>query len=905
MNHEKDYYKTKIKDFIQAAGIEMNDSTHPPVCRCPDPSHTDTKPTACIYPDNLWCPICHKSWDVFDIAGEVFNLRTFPEQMKEVKRLLGESPSDFTPQPKKEKQEAKIVPVTVEQAKNIFTKEKCLGMSEFLGRKAGEKKGLNLSGEEAMKYGYGHIITNNWAYKNEDGLIELVDVRFEGGPKKKNVVTMYYDGKYMKSKSAPIRIYNRNLIKKYPDYKILIVEGAKSARAAMCLLELGFLPVTWNGGTHKITMADWSCIFSRDVYFWPDDDYPGLKAADIFGNEYGVHVNNWKIIPPYEPARKLKKHGADIVEVLELLSPEEIAKYIEDSEAWEPKKPKRDNNNARSEGGEPPARGNPDPPIKTTNPAAFSDAPFRILGVAEDDFAYFIDQFGRIYTSKLDALSRNKLSRLAPVHYWEDWIGANRLTNDDWFRCQDDLVTVVGSKDFDKENIRGRGAWRDKAGNICFHTGRKTYGTYSNDVIFLRKPKIQVGLEKDPLDFETIRKMQNAAFNLSFETKVDAMRCLGWAVLAPFSGALVWRPQGLLTGPSGAGKSSIEYYMLKQIAIAERMTGADTTAAGYMQQRKGDVGAVNIDESEGDSEKKEKNRADLFSIMRQSTSDDTPKSYKGTSDQKGVSYTSKDMIMFVAIDPEVPSVQDDNRITRINLVLPETGKRKWSDIKKELNKLFSDENCQRLRSLVWKKLKDIIDLSEKISDEIQDYTHKDHRFAISEGTIMAAYLLIWKGLNNPTKEQIQEFVMGTYEVIKPEDARNQAEEMIEFIFQEKVKVYFEHFTEFSIGEIVSILHSGEIESAKDTDVGNMRPITKAEELEFRRAIEIHGIYVQKGLLGIGADHKEVRRILKRSSGYSRILKRHPKCVKTNHNINRNGKNQKCIMFNVLEDFIPF
>lgn len=913
---DKDQYKSQIKRYLTLKGWKVKDTAHPPVCECP--THNDENPSAIIYEDwtdqqpGVWCPLCLTKWDIFEFSKQINGFSDFKDALKDVKQTLGDYSGDIKSEfektetyKKSEFKKVTIEPIEIYKAKNIFTQPEFLRMSEFIGKKSGEKKGLTLQGVEAQKYGYGDKITGNWLYKNDDGLIEAIDVRFEGGPKKKNVVTFYYDGKHLKSKSAPVKIYNRDLIKKYPNYTILIVEGAKSAKIAMCLLEFGLLPVAWNGGTHKITMADWSCVYNRDVLYFPDDDDPGIKAAETFGKEYGALIDDWKIVPPYQKAKRLKQHGADIEEVLQLLSPKECAEYITNSEPYKKPEPLR-NQSDGSKREEPPALEGKDPPNPTSH-AAFSDAPFRILGTAEDGYTYFIDQHGRIYTTKLDCLSRNKLNALAPLSYWEEWIGTNRLTNDDWARCQDDIIRISGAYDFDPEDIRGRGAWREENGDICFHTGQKTIGKYSPDKIFLRKKAIKIGIEEKPLEYETILKMGKAAFNLTFETPVDAMRCLGWAVLAPFSGALIWRPQAFLTGPSESGKSSIETYILKKISIAKRMIGASTTAAGYMQSRKGDVGAIHFDEAEDDTESKEKNKQDLLSIMRQSTSDDTPKSYKGTSDQKGISYTSRDMIMFVAISPEVGSVADDNRLTRINIVKPVINEesRKWSEIKEELESLFTEKNCQRLRALVWSKLEDIIELSNKISDEIQDYTKKNHRFAISEGTIMAAYLLIWKGMENPTKEEIKSFVEKTYEKAKPEDSRDQSEEILETIYQEKTKIYLNgHMTELPIGDIIGILMSEKIETSENGNMGSERDLTKEEIFEYRRAIEVNGVYVQDKKLAIANNHKEIKRILRRNSGYSRILRRHPKCIKTDHTVTR-GKSRKCSLFDVIDDFIPF
>ena len=151
----------------------------------------------------------------------------------------------------------------------------------------------------------------------------------------------------------------------------------------------------------------------------------------------------------------------------------------------------------------------------------------------------------------------------------------------------------------------------------------------------------------------------------------------------------------------------------------------------------------------------------MLSIMRQSTSDDTPKSAMGTSDQTGTTYQTRDMFLFLAIDPTVESNADDNRLTKINMITP-TDKVPWNEKKQTLIDIFTKENCRSVRSMTWEALPKIIELSEPIAESIQNRTSKDHRFAISEAILMAAYLVIWRGNVNPTTKQIDKFVSDNY-----------------------------------------------------------------------------------------------------------------------------------------------
>ena len=115
--------------------------------QCPNPSHADGNPSAVIYMDsnNVYCPVCGESWDIFDVAGLLDGIaltdNTFPDRMKAVQSTLGMS--DVKPagagkvqsagaqklsgtQKKKsggkprKKQPPKIIPLTREAANEIF-----------------------------------------------------------------------------------------------------------------------------------------------------------------------------------------------------------------------------------------------------------------------------------------------------------------------------------------------------------------------------------------------------------------------------------------------------------------------------------------------------------------------------------------------------------------------------------------------------------------------------------------------------------------------------------------------------------------------------------------------------------------------------------------------------------------
>lgn len=884
-------YKSRIKDYLAARGIATNMDGGTLRCQCPEPSHADNNPTAVVYDETIHCPVCTATWDIFEVAGMVEGLQSFPDKIKAVQSALGEAP-----QAKKEGGENMIV-IPYAQAKDTFTVERLLSLSAYVGK--GDPK-----------QGYGDKITGAWPFRTESGDVEIVDVRFEGGPRKKNVISFYWNGKSIKSRNCPVRIYGRERLSEYPDHKVLIVEGCKAAKAAEALIPFGYIPVTWNGGTGKAGKAPWSLLSGREVVGMPDDDQqldkktgellhpskqPGIKAMLAIKKR----IPELKIVEPFPAVREIKADGADIVEYLEMYEPEELAKLLNSHGNYNPGTPKPKMVEVSMY--KPPASG----PTDTDIGASDDPFSFKILGTANDGKCYFRDRAGRLYDFKLDSTSKGKLLQLAPLSFWCSYLSCSKMGQDEWTQAQDALMEVGGKIDFDTDQIRGRGAWRGDNGKVCYHDGKTTYGEPSEELVFLNKKVQPIGIGSGRLSPQELNKMKEAAFSLSFETNGDAMRLLSWSILAPFSGALSWRPQAFLTGPSGGGKSSVELFIVKPLALPDRFNAGKTSAAGYMQSRRKDAGGVVMDEADPDTETKKKYKEDLLSIMRQSTSDDTPKSAMGTADQTGVTYMTRDMFLFIAISPEIESVADDNRLVKINIKKPAQNGKSWDELKKALTTAMSPENCRKVRNMTWEALPKIIELADHMAHMIQTHTGKDHRFAISEGTLMAAYLTVWKGLTDPTEEQLQEFIAGNYDLRTPEESRDEAVEFIDRLLEHKVKVFVnERSKEFNVLEACKIMSLETIDHGDETGPEHL---TKAQVTEFKRALNMSGISVDPdGNLAIANNHYEIKRIAGKQNGYKKILWRHPDLVDKGKNVVFTDKTWRCTAIaGIIQDTVPF
>ena len=812
--------KGSILDFLRSEGQEIDEKKRPPVVRCPSPSHTDSSPSAVVYPDKVWCPVCGENWDIFDVAGLYQNLENFKDQKEYVLKQLGItdiSNIKKTTKKKLEKKLPKYKPLDLNKAREIFSPEKIQSL-----------------------YSKGGELVKLWPYKDKNGLVVCVDGRFENSGGKKQVISFWYDGSEVKLRNAPDLIFGADHLEQYPDKPVLIVEGCKTATAAMAMTQ--FVVLTWRGGSARAQKIDWSILRGRQVFILPDDDKPGVKAAATIRSE----IPDSKIVTPYHPAREIKATGADAVEYLQLMSPDELADYIFSSE-------------------------NHDTVLKSDDVGTPKDLPFKIMGRSGENDTFFIDRDGWLIGAPHGQYGKQFCLRLAPLNWWKFESG---FSNEKSRRVywDDVMCWLIGesNKDFDPATVRGRGAWKDEKDRTCFNDGRRIWGTIDPNCHYLRKASMNIDLDCEHATAEQRRDVFDVVRQLVFQTEMDAIRTLAWATLAPFGGALPWRSAALLTGSSGSGKSSIIDSIVKTIAQPLIFSGGESTEAGVRQAIGSDSRAVVIEEAEKDTFKKAGRREDLFSLMRQSTSNDAPIVAKGTQDGKGMSFQLRSMFLFAAISPEVEQIADDNRIFKINL---DTSKRhtqrQWIDLQRDLSEKLNPRICAGIRSFVWSNLNKIIAFAKELSIYIQEWTSRGNRYALAESLFLSVYFLVYMGVEVEDVSTLENEVRDLIELAPKEETRNDAQEMIDRILQENIFVSSEKGHR-NIGEICRIIGEG----AKENEDGSKNVVVPGEIKDLRDAIGRHGVTVTKdGDLCIAKNHYQIMKISGAQRGYHLTLMR--------------------------------
>ena len=90
-----DDLKPRLEDFLRLAGIEFDAASPSPSVKCFNPEHKNPEELAFLFRDtpSVICPWCEAEWDVFDVAGELYNEPNPKVQKRIVKNVLAGRPA--------------------------------------------------------------------------------------------------------------------------------------------------------------------------------------------------------------------------------------------------------------------------------------------------------------------------------------------------------------------------------------------------------------------------------------------------------------------------------------------------------------------------------------------------------------------------------------------------------------------------------------------------------------------------------------------------------------------------------------------------------------------------------------------------------------------------------------------
>lgn len=586
-----------------------------------------------------------------------------------------------------------------------------------------------------------------WAYKNAEGKTCGYVLRFDLPDGKKDVIPYTFkkritegnstNGWFWKGFEIKRPLYNLEDITLRPNAIVLMVEGEKTADAAKKLFPQ-YVCTTWIGGGENVKNADLSPLEGRNIYLWADNDTPGIHC--MFGGwakneKTGVYRRIQGVTDLVSANFKRISNSKDFPKKWDVAdadwTPEEALAYLKENRTEIPSV----SEHAPNEIPEPVAVKIETPPIPVVpiekKPVQDRDESpknnyFKCLGFENNGdqnlFVFFVYRTNVIVKLSAGGISGSNILQLAPLNYWEGQYPKQSRSGPVKYEIStiaDNLITACSKIGiFNPSKIRGRGAWMD-AGKSVIHCGDTLIvdGKYTDFSQHKSKFIYEAGEELgfnlvNPLEAKEAFKLIQVLERLNWSREVNARLLAGWIVVAPFCGALKWRPHLWLTGASGAGKSWIMNSPVKKLMGTSFVDAqSETTEAGIRQFLKADALPVIFDEAESEDRKAQERMQSVLNIMRSSSTSDSGKIIKGSSGGTAHQFSLRSCFAFASIGANLTQRSDISRITVLEIKPDNSADKKtrWVETQKMFREIDSEDYVHAFQSRSLKLLPIILE----------------------------------------------------------------------------------------------------------------------------------------------------------------------------------------------------
>lgn len=316
---------------------------------------------------------------------------------------------------------------------------------------------------------------------------------------------------------------------------------------------------------------------------------------------------------------------------------------------------------------------------------------------------------------------------------------------------------------FDEKKILGAGVYinpKNKEKLII-----NSYDLWSNDenfnnkriqdrFIFEKTKDLGILKNQESADYNDIHKTLELIESFKFKRGTqDAVLMFGWLLHQFILGALGWRTHASLTGPRGSGKSTL-MKLLKLLSYYNSLEcDGDSSEAGIRQACGKNAISIYIDEGEADGNK----LAKILQLLRGASSGSVV--YRGTSDQKSMSFELKVAGLVGGIVPPKLNGADQSRFLRLNIEPKDIKDIKNSEV---MEYLIDEEKGINLGLKLFKftieNYNEIIKVSKIVKQIIS--LKADSRFADTYGVIISCSYVALKNLEDEylNKSHIEDFV---------------------------------------------------------------------------------------------------------------------------------------------------
>jgi len=288
---------------VQGYGVELKKQGREYVGLCP--FHADKSPSLRVHPDNGWrCSPCDDDGHAIDFVmkclGEPDPKKGFVVAMNQ---LLGKAPARFTPPPQR-------APAPEEEPDGW---ERLTDMAPASPP------------PKPWRQCHGKPFTDRHEFRDADGtLIGFVD-RFKGDDGKVTIPWTCWINKETgeeewrrKGFLDPRPLYGRDKLAKYPEARVLVVEGERTADKAQAhFIAAGILldrlvVVSWHGGTGVVDQVDLAPLHGRNVCAWPDSDQKVYGKDHPQAGEVKPFIEQGGTIAMLDVYAAIREHCTDV-----------------------------------------------------------------------------------------------------------------------------------------------------------------------------------------------------------------------------------------------------------------------------------------------------------------------------------------------------------------------------------------------------------------------------------------------------------------------------------------------------------------------------------------------------------------------------------------------------------------
>lgn len=652
------------------------------------------------------------------------------------------------------------------------------------------------------KYG---ALKAGYKYEDETG-VRFVVAKYVNESGEKNFVPFYLCAKkkrWVSGLPEAIRIpYNYRQIIDNPELPVLIVEGEKCAGVDVP----GWVLTTWAGGALSYKKTDFSILHGRRVVIWPDNDEPGLQAAEALRYDLNAQVIDPVALglPEKQDIYDANKSGFMIQDILDngpFIEPEQsdIPEYI-DPETGEFKNSEEIPEKAIKEFG-----GNP-PPKKTTESEIDPSNVFRFLGYTDTAHYFMLTRERIIVSIARGGFTSSRVLMLAPLSWWDQAAmvtaqGAIKLT------FAQDFLQAESSRAgrFDDAKIRGTGVWQD-GDEFILNTGENLVTSDGRvmeyDEFKTRYFYVSSNVSFGPLgDRESTDEEGQSLHELfkahAWSGEIDHRIALGWALLAPMAGALQWRPHLWITGRFGSGKSYFIENLLNPIVGTFRHSGsAGDTESGIRRSIQNDPRPVILDEMKVKSQKDDEKIRAILSLARDASSNASATRTMAGRDGGTEQFTIRSPFCFGSDQPPAMDGAIESRIIKVEAFSPPKDRQATFQAQRKeetLKHIAAIRNPERYRLRIFRRLPEIMQDVEWLRDKLLEILggqraadnyapilafewHIRNSFSMRSGAMGAAYV----------EELRKHFQADT-----PVETENDEDALIYTILAQKIRISYD------------------------------------------------------------------------------------------------------------------